>query len=1775
MLLRNAISSETRRGVILMVVLALLTLFAIVGLSFVLYAQAEADASRIYREDKNLRLPVESADRMWSFALSKLIYDEFDDTSGYYSALRGHSLARSMYGQDNNIGASAAFPGTTAFAPNQLPFSGTGRLQSPNLTTPFANLLEWQAVNYTFFQGDGVAHDPERLYFTPANAVSWRNPFANPAQNPGPITGGINVPYTYPDVNNMFLGAINANGQVLMPSFHRPWLFGSNVPGPGNNPNWENSSRGKYMTLTPRPVEQLTQAQVVNAGLPWPLPLDTLSGAQQNTLHQLITQLQNNNQLFPYPEDQGGHVKNLYWLPGPNDSYWVDLNYPVQVAPDGRKYKPMFAFFITDLDNRINLNAHGNIRGVNGAHVSNQGWVKTEINLSQVLIPGVPTGNPNAPPNARTEWQNLFTGIGNPNAANFVTVRGKYGFDNVPNDPITYATGNYSPPSVTPHQWGQADLDGCNLNFQATGLIQLPGSGGYGPYNAFPLYGVGYDNGQGGPNNNAERVNHPLIFNIFNPYIDVNNAAGPPDNRALADDRAFPASEMKELLNGALKFDPNSPAATGQYAQMAANPMKSYLGLLCPFNFNDPLDIAGSMRRRSLVTTISMDIAQPGMIPWMWQNANGTDSNGAQVNTQIQPGNARPGDDTDQISSRAPWGGQSQFPDPVANRNTNAPPANSEFTPNWRAATVPQAGAALQAIKPFLGRLDLARPLQLFPNQINPAITRFDDTAPMPGDPQGRTIYQVYQAAMVDRQNMARDIYRLLRKLCGVQAVVGVGGNPATPAETDLMPRRWLAQLAVNIVDFIDGDDISTPLNYYPDNEVVAAPTDGVTGSNAPPAAPSNPPLLVQATPAAPAVNETLKYWVFGVEMPRVVLNEVFAEYNYQTGVTTTPPAMPVHVWAELFCPLSQPVAGSNWDQSDNTNVQLVVQPTGTSGAANIAPYRVMIANTQQAPNGGPLLPRPSGLTAPLSPWLNDNILGTCDQIRHYYGTDDTLNDPTLAATGAFTANVGMYWAANGKGGLAQQKGTLAITPQGYVIVGPGSSTAGTGFGDQRGTILANLPQGTVCVPSDGTAAANADGAMTYYVNVNAAATPPQWTMNTGGQAITDNTTGITVLLRRLANPRMPLQNNPGLADFNPYVTVDYMDGIGLQNYNNNTSGQKNVGSYEFSFGKLQPFASDAAAVAADNHLVVPQGQRQPPAALAAAGQTVTTFAQPNNWGQNTTVVNPIVGGAPNPQYPSFDWLVHLDRVPLSPVELLNVCFFHPHELTHRFIQLPPGATMPVAAPLPSQWKYKQTGLGPWLDAGGVARTGPWFDQTTRLYRFLEFVECFDRAYGMPSDGIYGTPTVVNGVTMQAGTTSGVSSIGRRSGRININTVWDQEILQALFDSQTSNYFSIGDVTTIYNNLLNGRTPGYAAVTTGGNPLTAIGQLDRPFISGAAGHMPYTDPNFGSGQNGMGISDSFFRPNSLALNNAAGDPTNQGHPELPRLFENPLAVLGNIPDPTKGHPYLRFEPFNKVYNNLTTRSNVFAVWCTVGYFEVVDDTTRPVRLGAEIGKAAGTNVRHRFFGIVDRTELVVAPTIMTSIRNLTNGVPPDPNPPGPGDILNQPAGTQNPPGTYWFQIDPNSPVMPRDPNTGFPLLTFTAASNPGDPFSCSLTGQTAMRTGMPNIEWTIQEGTLLSVERGTNNEEIVAVTGVYQGANPPAGSGTATAAGINISPPHTPPAVPGSLVTPIWIRANFLRAHSQGFGFTIPGNPGPQPPIDVRDYQHAPVVPVSVNVSAN
>src|SRR5262245_6851266 len=101
---RHSRTEANRRGVILLVVITMLTLFAVVCITFVYYAESEATASRIYKEANDV-IPdyykfLSEQQQPYDFALGQFLYD-VDDTgssSNLDSAMRGHSVARTMYG---------------------------------------------------------------------------------------------------------------------------------------------------------------------------------------------------------------------------------------------------------------------------------------------------------------------------------------------------------------------------------------------------------------------------------------------------------------------------------------------------------------------------------------------------------------------------------------------------------------------------------------------------------------------------------------------------------------------------------------------------------------------------------------------------------------------------------------------------------------------------------------------------------------------------------------------------------------------------------------------------------------------------------------------------------------------------------------------------------------------------------------------------------------------------------------------------------------------------------------------------------------------------------------------------------------------------------------------------------------------------------------------------------------------------------------------------------------------------------------------------------------------------------------------------------------------------------------------------------------------------------------------------------------------------------------------------------------------------------------------
>jgi hypothetical protein len=1297
-----------RRGIILLVVITLLTLFAVVGLSFVLYANAQATASRFFREAETTSRPDMDPELLLAYFLGQLVYDVRDDRTGVYSALRGHSLSRNMYGLNYTLGDTAE----QIAVKNAVPWSGTGRLHFDSALGPLGP-NDYFLINYTYFAADGFLRDPERY--------RWRSGLATASQeNRGRYLGSGNAPYTYPDLNSLFLAAVKADGTVLTPSFHRDWLFrhpklSAAVSSLNSqNPHWQ-TQEGKYLLLRPRPKE-------MGPG-------------------------------FPYPEDDGGDVKNLLGTPGGNDSLWLDLDAPVLIGPDGRKFKALFAPLVLDLDNRVNLNVHGNLRGLKNANqASNSGWGAWEVNPARVLDKDT------------TEWTALLQGN--------VAQAGRYGRDTRPHTPMP------AEPVTLAHTYAPMDFDGSQelANGAPSRPLQLPGTGPSLPYQCFPTIPTGY-----GMGSQQERTGHPRLYNPFRPT--------PPD-------RTFALSDLEALLRYG---DTGSPALTSE------------LFSLCPQNFGDRSKPADAARRRGLVTLRSFDLDQPGITPWFWP-INASAYLRLPALAAYPVGNALP------------------FPPLASLMGPSA--VGSEFGPDGRAA------ADLTA----LGRLDLNRYLPDYPKP----------------DATGQITDLVgFAVAQQARQYFAAEIFERLWRLSGA-------GNPYLPAA--LPPPgvsnhnaerwnalRWLAQLAVNIVDYIDTDDCMTPFNWYP------------------------------PYPGNPAGE-----WVYGTELPRLVLNEAYVQVDNDPldgllATTHKASHYVVNAWVELFNPLS------NDATLTNQGAAVLQVPTH-------AVYQVVLSPQE-----------PSLRTDP------SNVRG----------------DPAHAVrvVGLFGPNPATWIVQPANGGYAGPSGGNA----GFYVLGPevlfleGANP--------------NLPA-TILSPG-----------MTYPVSAATHVLPRP-----------------TILLRRLACPQLR-PNAPELPNYdasyplNPYVTVDYLELNDVPVNDGRLFDDQGAHlplplAKRASWARCQPYAGARAHLVAQSPLGAPPNQphhtffrhnaREPvaPPSAKTPGQTLTI---------------------------PFSWLVHLDRPLISPMELLQVSAYKPHELTQQFV----GGD--AARPRPYMHRV------------------PWFEESHRLYRVLEFLGTHNQTLGMmtavtqsldsiPLQGqdIPFRPLALSGRTATGGSwrigvgsslvidkglpteevvrvKAFVPSLGpatsdhftadflkphaanftitptliseRIPGKINLNTVWDEETFQALCDAQPSNHFTKADVTAIFNQLLKSRTKD------------KLGRADRPFRSLATGLTPYNDTQFPSG----GIEDTLLRA----------------------ISEDPDRRLFELAAPT--HPYQRLELLTKIFNNVTVRSNVFAVWLTVGFFEVTEDASRPVKLGAELGRTENRQVRHRMFAIVDRSALTANP----------------------------------------------------------------------------------------------------------------------------------------------------------------------------------------------------------
>ena len=434
-------ASARRRGIVLILVLATLALMAVVGVTFATFTGQGKIGARSFAQSVLAPRP----DDLMDFALQQLIAD----TGDVRSAIRGHSLARDMFGNDaSNNGYLAGNPSSGApftitniqsvansaglydfltnipipaadptfygynftrwilrlsYTGNAIPrpvdqtfeilydnsqtgdmttaFSGSGfhvfRVTPVDATTALDNptaaaqndLAAWQnfLVQPFLVQPQGGAAqfilDGRRLRAFNGPGMGAGAIYGNFRYNGGLLSGnatftqpgdpnavGMDEDYDACDLENWFLAIQSADGQVIIPSFHRPGIIRYD---PKNGVNdWAPNPAGNWADSAARILR--------------PVAAD---GHDPATFPDLVPDPATGKITFDVDNDADGI----------SDSVWLDLGYPARPDAGGRLSKPLFAFLVIGLNGRIPLNTAGNLAGAGPTHAVHLGNSVSEI----------------------------------------------------------------------------------------------------------------------------------------------------------------------------------------------------------------------------------------------------------------------------------------------------------------------------------------------------------------------------------------------------------------------------------------------------------------------------------------------------------------------------------------------------------------------------------------------------------------------------------------------------------------------------------------------------------------------------------------------------------------------------------------------------------------------------------------------------------------------------------------------------------------------------------------------------------------------------------------------------------------------------------------------------------------------------------------------------------------------------------------------------------------------------------------------------------------------------------------------------------------------------------------------------------------------------------------------------------------------------------------------------------------------------------------------------
>lgn len=493
-----------------------------------------------------------------------------------------------------------------------------------------------------------------------------------------------------------------------------------------------------------------------------------------------------------------------------------------------------------------------------------------------------------------------------------------------------------------------------------------------------------------------------------------------------------------------------------------------------------------------------------------------------------------------------------------------------------------------------------------------------------------------------------------------------------------------------------------------------------------------------------------------------------------------------------------------------------------------------------------------------------------------------------------------------------------------------------------------------------------------------------------------------TVFLQRLADPTSPYDQYR-----NPYITVDWMP-IDVTVFN----GEEAPSS--MTHDPAQPaqdpddpgganakvqFAARQRGGSDPNNLPNPQtyniwapvatGDSLPQAAAAYGGAgagPVFTAQLTHSLGFLNLAYGPgftsagAAGLAPqyigDPQHP-FPWITWNARPYASLMELLMVPASMPERLAYELSG--PGVATPTintayqidpykvsAVPMPQNADAR----GPFAHllnffctTDNSFQPAPSPTAGSNFYRALEYMQ-------VPSRFV-GTETILNPSVFSANGNGGTAtqfflppynyvSNYRDPGRINLNTMTSQEVAAALFSGLPSSI--IGQWFDSRRG--DGNSSGQLI-----NPSTTLPTyFASPYRSAAGADCVPIPGAVPGGMINRGVDVTLLRSHPPATGTKplfGNDPTG-----APQDYNN-----------SPRNAYFAYQNLERISNMVTTRSNVFGVWLTIGYFEATPWTGNPpgsgpnvdpghpdgYQLGPELGAATGDIERHRAFYIFDRS----------------------------------------------------------------------------------------------------------------------------------------------------------------------------------------------------------------